>query len=159
MFHALEQRRQGFQRREKPDAAAGIAERGFGGAHVHAKVKTSGSPDGFEPGDGFDAPAPLVPYNTNLTSFNGIDPNGTWKLFVRDDTGGDAGQILNGWRLEVTTANPLIPVADLVISGTRYSSSWLARFAPLLGADAAYTADLDDDGLNNFEEWAFDLDP
>ena len=50
-------------------------------------------------------------------------------------------------------------IDDMKISGTRYSSTWLARFAPLLGTDAAYTADPDHDGLSNFAEWAFDLDP
>ena len=50
-------------------------------------------------------------------------------------------------------------IDDVKILGTRYSSAWLARFAPLLGASAAYTADLDGDGLTNFAEWAFDLDP
>ena len=50
-------------------------------------------------------------------------------------------------------------IDDVKILGTRYSAAWLARFAPLLGPAAAYTADLDGDGLNNFAEWAFDLDP
>lgn len=48
---------------------------------------------------------------------------------------------------------------DVKISGTRYSAAWLVRFAPLLGAAAAYAADPDGDGLSNFAEWAFDLDP
>ncbi len=48
---------------------------------------------------------------------------------------------------------------DVKIIGTRYSAAWLARFAPLLGAAAAYAADPDLDGLSNFAEWAFDLDP
>ncbi len=50
-------------------------------------------------------------------------------------------------------------IDDLKVMGTRYSSTWLARFEPLLGPTAAYTADPDRDGLNNFAEWAFDLDP
>lgn len=50
-------------------------------------------------------------------------------------------------------------IDDMKIIGTRYSAAWLARFAPLLGPSAAYTADLDGDGLSNFAEWAFDLDP
>ncbi len=56
-----------------------------------------------------------------------------------------------------TTGNNRID--DLKILGTRYSAVWLARFDPLLGANAAYTADIDHDGLSNFAEWAFDLDP
>ena len=50
-------------------------------------------------------------------------------------------------------------IDDLKIMGTRYSSTWLARFSPLLGTAAASTADPDGDGLDNFAEWAFDLDP
>lgn len=50
-------------------------------------------------------------------------------------------------------------IDDLTILGTRYSQSWLARFPPLTGASALRTADPDGDGLNNFGEWAFDLDP
>jgi endonuclease I len=50
-------------------------------------------------------------------------------------------------------------IDDLSIRGTRYSQSWLARFPPLTGAAALRTADPDGDGLSNFGEWAFDLDP
>ncbi len=50
-------------------------------------------------------------------------------------------------------------IDDLSILGTRYSQAWLSRFPPLTGTSAARTADLDADGLNNFAEWAFDLDP
>ena len=50
-------------------------------------------------------------------------------------------------------------IDDLTILGTRYSAAWLARFPPLTGASALRTADPDGDGLNNFGEWAFDLDP
>ncbi len=50
-------------------------------------------------------------------------------------------------------------IDELKIVGTHYSAAWLARFAPLLGPAASYTADPDGDGLSNFAEWAFDLDP
>ena len=50
-------------------------------------------------------------------------------------------------------------IDDLTVLGTRYSQAWLARFPPLTGASALRTADPDGDGLNNFGEWAFDLDP
>jgi len=36
--------------------------------------------------------------------FNGISPNGLWKLFVRDDLGGDIGAIAQGWELAIQTA-------------------------------------------------------
>ena len=50
-------------------------------------------------------------------------------------------------------------IDDLTVLGTRYSQAWLSRFPPLTGANASRTADIDSDGLINFGEWAFDLDP
>jgi hypothetical protein len=55
-----------------------------------------GSGLGFEGG----APAPSVPPGAALSIFNGTDPNGTWSLFVFDDSGGDEGAISGGWSLE-----------------------------------------------------------
>ena len=33
-------------------------------------------------------PAPPQPYGTTLSAFDGLNPNGTWRLFVFDDAGG-----------------------------------------------------------------------
>jgi subtilisin-like proprotein convertase family protein len=54
----------------------------------------------------FAAPAPAGPYSLSLSSFNGTDPNGTWKLYVDDDTAIAAGTIDNGWSLTFTVAIP-----------------------------------------------------
>lgn len=55
-------------------------------------------------GDTFPAPAPAPSANTTLAaSFNGIDPNGTWNLYVVDDLGADMGVFGNGWSITVTT--------------------------------------------------------
>ena len=49
--------------------------------------------------DPFPAPASFSP-NATLSAFNGINPNGTWRLFVVDDVGGDEGS-LAGWSLTI----------------------------------------------------------
>ncbi|MGA9768898.1 MAG: HYR domain-containing protein [Blastocatellia bacterium] len=53
--------------------------------------------------DIFPAPAPPLSGASTLGIFNGIDPNGTWSLYLRDDTGLEAGSIAGGWCLNITT--------------------------------------------------------
>lgn len=57
--------------------------------------------------DTFPAPAPTPATAVTLATFNGIDPNGAWNLWVVDDTPGDtgvnAGQFACGWALSVAT--------------------------------------------------------
>ncbi len=59
--------------------------------------------------DGFPAPAP-APNAATLSAFNGQDPNGTWTLYVQDDTAGSVGS-LDSWSItflcgiEVTNTN------------------------------------------------------
>jgi hypothetical protein len=52
--------------------------------------------------DAFPAPAPGGAYGTSLTAFNGLSPNGTWRLYVVDDEGSDVGA-MTGWVLTLTT--------------------------------------------------------
>jgi subtilisin-like proprotein convertase family protein len=67
--------------------------------------------------DAFSAPAPAGPYgnpggvtngagpDTFASKFNGSNPNGTWSLYVLDDTvSGDTGASMTSWSLEITTA-------------------------------------------------------
>lgn len=60
-------------------------------------------PTNFDPNDPFVSPAPSTSANTALSTFNGIDPNGTWRLYVIDDTEGDQGNIAN-FTLTIQTA-------------------------------------------------------
>ena len=47
--------------------------------------------------------APAGPYGSALSLFNGVNPNGTWRLFIVDDCAGDAGSISGGWSLVFTS--------------------------------------------------------
>jgi subtilisin-like proprotein convertase family protein len=52
--------------------------------------------------DTFPAPAPVAGDNVALSTFNGINPNGEWRLFIVDDGAGDAGNLSDGWSLTIT---------------------------------------------------------
>ena len=52
--------------------------------------------------DAFPAPFPAAPQWSSLTSLNGTNPNGTWTLYVADDTASGAGTIAS-WRLVADT--------------------------------------------------------
>ena len=62
---------------------------------------------------GFPSNAPAGPYPTTLSALNGVNPNGSWSLYVFDDSGGDAGAISNGWSLALTSISPVNQIADL----------------------------------------------
>jgi VCBS repeat-containing protein len=63
-------------------------------------------PTNFQDGDTFGPPAPTSPPGgSQLGVFNSTDPNGTWTLFIRDDTFGTGGMLSGGWSLRITTAN------------------------------------------------------
>jgi subtilisin-like proprotein convertase family protein len=72
---------------------------------------TSGTfqPTNFGTGDTFQLSGGgnLTPSSGSaLGVFNGSDPNGTWQLFVFDDTGnGNTGSLIQGWRMKITSAN------------------------------------------------------
>ena len=69
--------------------------------------------------DVFPAPAPSSPYGGTLSVFSGTDPNGTWKLFIRDDTTGNSGQVAGGWTLNLTTDTspppPTVSIGDATV--------------------------------------------
>jgi hypothetical protein len=63
----------------------------------------NGDPDfsGDESGDEFPPPAP-EPGDSQLSVFDGMNPNGEWQLFVVDDQISSAGFFGDGWTLEIT---------------------------------------------------------
>jgi subtilisin-like proprotein convertase family protein len=75
-------------------------------------------PTNYVAGDGpndilMTSPAPPGPHGTSFASFNNENPNGTWKLYVRDDAPTEVGDIEGGWSLSIETG----PV-DVTIPGT-----------------------------------------
>ncbi|PSF35665.1 hypothetical protein C7H19_15600 [Aphanothece hegewaldii CCALA 016] len=75
-------------------------------------------PTDFVTGDTFAAPAPAGPYSANLEVFNNTNPNGTWRLYVVDDTIGDDGIIAGGWQLGIQT-QPIINTPSISINDIR----------------------------------------
>lgn len=88
--------------------------------------------------DVFPPPAPTNQIVNNLSVFAGTDPNGTWSLFMVDDSSDDTGS-LNGWSLtfgqdEVwATAPQSLPestnsaVVSAVVTGLTVDSEYLFR--------------------------------
>lgn len=72
-------------------------------------------PVSYNPALAFPGNAPAEPYDTALSTFSSLDPNGTWSLYVADHTPGDHGSILSGWSLAVQTITPVNNLADLVL--------------------------------------------
>ncbi len=62
----------------------------------------------------FASPAPSAPYDTKLSVFNRTNPNGTWSLYVMDDSSGDAGSMA-GWSLTLTTTTTTL--LDIPMAG------------------------------------------
>ena len=58
----------------------------------------------YKASDFFPSPAPVGPYEADLSTFSGKDPNGTWSLYVNDEIGPDSGAINFGWSIAITTA-------------------------------------------------------
>jgi hypothetical protein len=58
-------------------------------------------PTNYLPNLVLPAPAPAGSFSTNLSVFNGINPAGTWLLYVYDSASGFGGRIANGWSLNI----------------------------------------------------------
>jgi hypothetical protein len=86
----------------------------------------------------FPSPAPktadlMGPF---LSNFKGTDPNGTWSLFVVDDTASDSGVITGGWSLAITTTPVLLSITrqqtNAILSWTNAAADYTLQATPAL---------------------------
>lgn len=84
-------------------AARDIPEPKPGFSFQSGRYKPTNRDDGGR--DSFGSPA-ANPSGTSLNDFNRIDPNGTWRLYIRDDDlNGYFGKLAGGWGLKIETTN------------------------------------------------------
>ena len=98
---------------------------------------TSGifKPTNFDDADNFPAPAPQGSVSGNaLGAFYGIDPNGTWSLFVVDDNGNNAGTIAGGWNLDIQSS----------VNACIFNVSPAAQAFPLTGGSGTFQINIPD---------------
>ncbi len=70
------------------------------GPLVSGPFKPNNVTENFNP-DNFPQPAPTPSSAMALSGFDGLNPNGIWKLRVVDDEGGDSGQFAGGWSIKI----------------------------------------------------------
>jgi uncharacterized repeat protein (TIGR01451 family) len=66
---------------------------------------------------------PPKPYGSTLSALNGSNPNGTWELFVIDDTLLNVGIISNGWTLTLVSGNTVGYTGDNAVTVTASSTN------------------------------------
>ena len=101
--------------------------------------------------DAFPAPAPAPSAQTTLAgAFTGVAPNGTWQLFIVDDTSGDLGTMSGGWSLVITTEQSAVATTTTVTtSGTpsktgdpvTFTATVTAGGSPVTTGSVSFTAD------------------
>jgi hypothetical protein len=86
-------------------------------------------PTDYQVGDSFPAPAPVGPYGTSLSAFNGLSANGLWSLYVVDDGAGDLGSLAAGWSLTITTTSSSTSASPADASAIHHPSLSIKRAA------------------------------
>ena len=85
------------------------------------------------------SPAPPPSSANSLSVFQRGNPNGTWRLYVYDDLGGDLGRVAGGWSITITVDPSPQPVAATV-EAERTDGRPAASTTPRRRADAALPA-------------------
>jgi subtilisin-like proprotein convertase family protein len=63
--------------------------------------------------------APAGTLGSDLSAFNGTDPNGTWSLYIVDDCNGFDGQVLTGWSIDINPITSAVGVAKFAAKPRR----------------------------------------
>ena len=58
-------------------------------------------PTNIGAGDIFPQPTPTPSSQSELSGYDGMNPNGPWRLRVVDDAGGDVGRFAGGWSITI----------------------------------------------------------
>ena len=82
-------------------ADASLADEGQLASGTFRRPTSGTSPLGCATPTSFPVPAPVGPYGSSLSVFDGTGPNGTWSLYIIDDTVFDSGSIDGGWSLDI----------------------------------------------------------
>lgn len=83
-----------------------------------------------------------VTLSSALSSLAGMNPNGTWKLYIYDDSNGDSGMLTSGWSMQISTLSTVEQTANLGVTATVSPSSVVA------GMNASYTITITNKGPN-----------
>ena len=100
------------------------------GSDLPSSALSSGTfkPTNLGGDDSFPAPAPIGPYGSLLSDFDGTNPNGTWSLYVVDDFNFDEGTIAS-WSLDITAERTEVPEpASLMLLGFGLAGVAARRF-------------------------------
>jgi subtilisin-like proprotein convertase family protein len=71
----------------------------------------------YDGADTFPFPAPSAAVASALSTFNGIDGNGQWQLYVVDDAHDGYVGSIDGWSLDVTTTGAPVYPSSIAVSG------------------------------------------
>jgi subtilisin-like proprotein convertase family protein len=79
-------------------------------------IRASFRPTNYEVGtDNFGAGGPSGEFSTHLSSFNGISPDGTWKLFMIDDSAIEIGFAVRSVSLNLEVEPPAPPAPATIV--------------------------------------------